>query len=329
MRQLIRSRPLPNLGTLTERQLNRLVAIVGVGVLLLTLGFVGFYLIDRSAPTEVTLAERRIPQLEESIRKEPNSIDLRLQLAGAYGAAHRYADALAQFDAILTAEPDQKTALVNRGDIRLLGDDLDGAAADYRHLIAISKDGEFANVDVQLHQAYYGLGEIMLRQGKPADAILNLKGALTINRTDADTLNLLGLAYLRSGDAKAAIEPLRAAVQFVPVDWPQPYLTLAEAYGALGQTDAAAWAGAMATFSSGDAQTARTTLLTLVAGPAAIDAYVGLGLVNEGAGDRAAALAAYQQALGRDPANYTALSGQMRLGGSPATSAPASASPTK
>lgn len=300
----------------SDRQLNRL--ILGVALILLigipTLGIV--YWFDRVVDTGPPLVERQISQLEAAVRANPNTISLRLQLAGAYGAAKRTTDAIAQLDTVLAASPGDKTALVNRGDLYSTIDRLDAATADYRAVIAIAADGEFARVDTQLHQAYYSLGSIQLKQGQATAAIPNLLAALNINRTDADTLNLLGTAYLRSGDATKAIDPLRSAVLFVPTGWSDPYATLADAYTALGKPDEAAWAAAMVDASAGRLQPARDRLTALVAGPAATDAYVGLGLVSEALGDKRAALDAYDRALARDAENFTALNGKARASGS-------------
>ena len=299
----------------SDRQLNRL--IIGVAMILLvgipTLGVV--YWFDRAPDTGPPLVERKITELEAAVRANPNTISIRLQLAGAYGAAKRYQDAIGQLDAVLAARPDDKTALVDRGDFYRVLDLPDKAMADYSALIALAKDGEFAKVDVQLHQAYYSLGAIQLTKGDTKAAIEDLKAALVIKPTDADTLNLLGTAYVRNGEAAKGVEKLRSAVLFVPTGWADPYTALAAAYTALGQADAASWAGAMADFATGRPQPAHDQLSKLTSGPVATDAYVGLGLIAESTGDDTAALAAYAEALKRDPDNFTAQSGQARASG--------------
>jgi tetratricopeptide (TPR) repeat protein len=321
MKTSVLNRSVPRLGALTDRQLNRLILGVAIALIIGIPTLAILYVIDQAASRQPTLAERQISTLEAQVRENPNTISLRLQLAGAYGAAKRYDDGIAQLTAVLQASPDEKTALVTRGDYYLIEQKLDLAAADYEHVISITAGGEFANVDTELHQAYYNLGSIRLGQGNAADAIKNLEAALVINKTDADTLNLLGQAYLASGDAATAVERLRAAILFVPVGWADPYTTLQKAYTALGKTDEATWAGAMADYAGGNVQAALGVLGTLTSGDAAVDAYVGIGLANEQLGDTAAALAAYRSALALDPQNFTALDGQTR------TSAPA-ASPT-
>jgi tetratricopeptide (TPR) repeat protein len=312
---------LPMSSSLTDRQLNRLILAVLMVLLIGAPTIAIVYFLDRQTESGTTLVERRVGELETAVRNSPNSITLRLQLAGAYGAAARYSDALGQLDAVLGVEPDNKSALVARGDIHVTLGQLDDAATDYARVISIAGGGEFAGVDTELQQAYYDLGSIQLQQDNAADAIGNLEAALAIQTTDADTLNLLGRAYLATGDASRAVDALRKAVLFVPVGWAEPYETLRAAYTSLGRSDEADWAGAMAAFAANQLQEARSVLATLTGGDAALDAWVGLGLIDERLGDTDAALADYDHALAIDPQDFTALSGQSRL------VAPAAASP--
>ena len=124
--------------------------------------------------------------------------------------------------------------------------ELNGAAADYQEVVELSINGEMATVDAGLARAYYGLGSIALQQDKPQEAVDQLLKALAIKRTDADTMNLLGAAYVKAGQPDKAIEPLAQAILFVPVGWAEPYQTLADAYTATGDAELAEWADAMA-----------------------------------------------------------------------------------
>jgi predicted TPR repeat methyltransferase len=82
----------------------------------------------------------------------------------------------------------------------------------------------------------------------------------------------------------------------------------------------------MADVAAGHPEAARDVLATLTSGPAATDAYVGLGLINEKLGDPAAALAAYRHALELDPQNFAAKDGQTRTAGAVASPADAGGS---
>ena len=149
--------------------------------------------------------------------------------------------------------------------------------------------------------------KVLLDLGKPADATGILLKASLIENTDADNLALLGRAYLESGDAAKAIPVLRNAVAFVPTDWADPYTNLAAAYAKVGRVEEAAWANAMAAFATGNPGRARDGLLKLTAGPAATDAYIGLGLIATASGDRATAAEAYRKALAAERSGYLLL----------------------
>jgi tetratricopeptide (TPR) repeat protein len=189
-------------------------------------------------------------------------------------------------------------------------------------VVAIAKDGEMAHVDPMLNAAYFGLGSIALEQGRASDAVTHLQAAVAVKRSDADALNLLGTAYVRAGEPAKAIDALKRAIAFVPLGWTEPYATLAEAYGATGDAARSEWAGAMADLSSGDATGARTRLLALADGAAALEAAIGLGLVSETLGDGVAAAEWYGKALAIDPANAEARLGIGRVSSPDGSAAP-------
>jgi tetratricopeptide (TPR) repeat protein len=201
----------------------------------------------------------------------------------------------------------------------------DEAIVDYNTVIGIAAEGEMANVDPSLEAAYYGLGRIALNQGRPADAIDPLTRALAIMRTDADALNAIGVAYIQTGQAEKAVEPLRTTIALVPVGWAEPYSNLAAAYSAVGKTDLAGWANAMAMVESGDPAGAEQELLKLLDGEAALEATVSLGLIREVDGDTAGAADWYRKATAIDPDDITAQMGLTRVTAGNASSAAPSA----
>jgi tetratricopeptide (TPR) repeat protein len=253
------------------------------------------------------------------------------QLADAYFAKKRFQDAITQYTALIDGKKDVELASLGRGNAYRELSQWDPAIADYNVVIGIGLTGEMANVDPSLESAYYGLGVISIAQGKPADAIEQLKKALLIQRTDADALNLLGAAYVAANQPEQALEPLRSAIALVPVGWADPYKTLSSAYTKLNKTELANWANAMALLESGDPAGAEAELLKLVSGPAATEATTSLGLLKEVAGDTAAAAEWYRKALALDPGNVPAQMGLKRVTdmvapASPAASAAASPS---
>ncbi len=299
--------------TMSNRTLNRLILAVVAILIIGGVAVVALYVTDRYRPAAPTIVDQRTTQLEAAVRKTPEDLSLRLQLAGAYSAAQRYDDALSQYNVVLQSKPQFKSALLGRGQVLDLKGDKDGAAKDFQAVVDLAKNGEFAAEDNELAQADYGLGEIRLGQGKAEDAVTLLKAALAITKTDADTLNLLGQAFLQVGDTAHSIEALRGAVLFVPTNWPDPYATLAKAYTAANQPDEAAWATAMVSLANKQTDNAIATLKPLASGPAATDAKVGLGLAMEAKGDLAGAVGWYKQAIVADPQNFSAQAGLARV----------------
>jgi tetratricopeptide (TPR) repeat protein len=197
-------------------------------------------------------------------------------------------------------------------------------------VVDIAKTGEMANVDPGLEAAYYGLGSIALAQNRPKDAIEPLTNAVAIVRTDADALYSLGTAYLLTDDADKAIDLLRRAIALVPAGWAEPYQRLSEAYDKQGNAAYATWAKAMAALTTGDLATAETSLKSITTGPAAVDALIGLAVLEETRGDSAAAASWYGQALDKDPQNVVAQLGlaRVRAIAAPPSNHPALPSPT-
>jgi tetratricopeptide (TPR) repeat protein len=302
-----------SLTEMPEAQLNRWIKRLGLLVFLGLVAFVAFYAVDRFRAPQPSMMDRELSAMEAAVVADPADIASRGRLADLYLAAERYDDAIAQYSEILRTGKQDEAAYVSRGRAYELKGDLPAAAADYEQVVAIAKDGEMANVDAMLAFAYYGLGNIALQGGEADAAIDHLTKALGIKRTDADTMNLLGAAYVAAGQPEKAIEPLRRAILFVPTGWSQPYAALAEAYTAIGEADLAEWAAAMAIGQDGDPAGAATRLEAIADGSAALDARIGLGIVAEIQDDPARAAEWYRAALDLDADNQAAMLGLSRV----------------
>jgi tetratricopeptide (TPR) repeat protein len=316
------------LKALPDRTLNRLIVGAIAFLVVGTLVVGAIYVSDRWVDRGPTMVERRIQDLEAALKANPNAIGTRLQLVGAYVTAGRDPDALIQLDEVLKVQPDSKTAHLARGDVLRRQGNLDGAVKDYQAIVDLVKGTEFAAEDTELQEAYYDLGAIALERKKPVDAIPLLTESLKIDGTNADTLNLLGTAYLQANQPDKAADSLRKAVSFVPTGWCDPYITLGQAYTGLGKTAEAEWAGAMVDFCQARPAVAKGRLAALVGGTAATDALVGLGMIAEAESDRAAAADYYAKALARDPQNFHAQSGLSRVTDPSVTPLPSPLSPT-
>ncbi|MGE5156487.1 MAG: tetratricopeptide repeat protein [Betaproteobacteria bacterium] len=306
------------LGAVSDRTLNR--AIIGLGLaLVIGLPTVGLlYVVDRNVDPGPPMTQRAVDAAEAAIRKEPNNLSNRLRLAEAYVAADRRADAIAQYTEILRVEPTNGAALIGRGETYMAMGDLTSAARDYQALIDEATGEEMANVDPRLETAYYALGSIALKQGRPADATTMLAKALRINRTDADALTLMGTALLATGDANNAVDVLRRAIALVPSGWSEPYAQLAKAYTTLGDEAGATYAAAMVALCEKRYVEAEAQLKPLVDGAYSRDALIGLGLLAEATGDVQAGVTYYSRVYAADPTDFDAITGLNRLGASPA-----------
>lgn len=291
-----------------------------IGAAVLAVGIVAFGLLyykDQHVPSAPSLVERQIALTEAAVRKAPNDLNARLQLGQVYGEAKRYDAALAQFDQVLKVAPGNKDALLGKGFALMTRGDLDKAAVPLTSITKATRKGEFAGADSQLASAYYYLGVIAVKQHKPDEAVAQLGHALKIEPTDSDAMYQVGLAQLQKGAEVDAIATFRNALRFVPTGWCEPYQQMQTAYTAMKQPALATYASAMAGFCGGKADEAKTRLTALTAGPAAVDAMLGLGLIAEAQNEKATATDWYRKALAKDPKNISAISSLATLGVQP------------
>ncbi len=302
-----------SLTNMPEAELNRWIKRIALLFVVVLIAFVAFYAVDRFRAPAAPILDRELAALEEAVRADPADLASRGRLGDIYLAANRFDDAIAQYTEIIGTGKQNEAAYVSRGQAYEIKGDLDAAAADYTKVIEIASANEMANVDPMLQTSYYGLGDIALQQERPQEAVDYLLKALAIQRTDADAMNLLGDAYVQVGTPEKAIEPLRMAISFVPLGWPDPYQTLAAAYTATGDTAFAEWANAMVAGQTGDVDGAIKRLEAIADGDAALDARIGLGLLAESQGDDITATTWYRKALELDAENKPAQLGLSRV----------------
>lgn len=302
-----------SLTSMDERQLNRWIRRVALLLVAGVVLFTGFYVLDRWRAPATPIVDRQLSALEQAVRDNPEDVVSRGQLADLYVAKGRFEEAVVQYDAILETGKAEQLAKYGRAMAYVGLERYEEATADYLAVVEIARGGEMAHVDPTLQAAYYRLGDLELRQGRPAEAIPYLEKSLAIKRSDADAMYLLGSAFVATGETDKAIASLRAAVAFVPIGWSEPYTAMAEAYAGAGDAAMAEWAGAMAAFAGGRGDEARTRLLAIADGPAAFDAAVGLGIVAEVAGQTAEAADWYRKALALEPESTEARMGLSRV----------------
>ncbi len=300
----------------------RIALRVGVAILALAMGaFASVYYLGQRADAGPSLAQRQIQAAERQVRDQPNNLAPRLALAQAYQSAHRLDDAIAQYDQILHAAPAHRAAILGKAGALLAKGDLTAAGTWYGKVTSAAVKGEFAGADPQLEEAHYFLALIASRQNRPAQAISEARAALKIEPTDSDAWYLLGKAQVTSGQPAAGVVSLRRALLFVPTGWCEPYAALVGAYRTLGKGPQSQYATAMVAFCQKRIPQAQQQLRGLTTGPAAADAWIGLGQIAESTGRQADAVTAYRRARDLEPTNTAVIEALARLGVGPTASA--------
>ena len=294
--------------------------VMRLGVMVLAIGVAAFgfmYYQDQHVDAGPSLVGRQTLAAEAAVKKAPGNIGARLALAASYRSVNRLDDSLTQYDEILRADKSNRFAMLGRGEALIAKGDLKGAAATYKRITSAQKKGEFAGADPQLEEAYYYLGSIAVKQGNAKEAITQLASALKIDRADSDAYYLMGVAELKAGSPLLAVDALNKALEFVPTGWCEPFAQLTVAYGKLGNTPRKTYATGMSDFCLKKPAGAKTQLKTLIKGPVAVDALLGLALIAETESNNQEAASWYKKVLTVDRKNGTAISALSRLGAEP------------
>lgn len=298
-----------SLDQMSDQKLSRLTRRLAVLLVLGSVAFSAFYFLDRHPVAGPSLVDRQIARAEDAVRTAPDNVPARMALASLYLSAERFDAASEQYGQILSIQPEHKLALLGRGTALFLAENLAEAEGMYQKLIDTTAGGEFTMVDPAVEEAHYYLGTIASRTGRLDRAVAEYGAALAIEPTDADACYGLGTAYLALGRPADAIEPLRMATAFVPLEWTDPYTALQDAYTRLGRAADAAWAGAMIDLTQGRYGVGKEKLEPLAGPAASIDVLIGMGYATEGLGDTPAAADWYRAALAVDPTNFNAQQG--------------------
>jgi tetratricopeptide (TPR) repeat protein len=315
---------------ITDKMLNRIILIAGLGLLIGVPLLIGIYWAERHVSGSAPIADQHVLTAEAAVKKDPTSGAARDMLAAAYVDVHRYQDGVDQFSEALKIVSTDRAALLGRGIAFYQLQQYDSAAKDLQAFVTQNGTGEFAKQDPQLEQAYYELGVVQQAQGKWTDSVASETAALKINAADADALYSLGIGLTKTGNPAKGALALKHAVEFVPTGWCEPYTALVEAYTAQPSADGVAYATSMVAMCTGNFAAAESGLKPLVASKDfGVDALIGLALTAARSGDIPGAAGYYQQVLAKEPSNQSAIIGLQGIGGAAPSSAGAvpSASP--
>ena len=314
--------------TITDKMLNRIILIAGLGLLIGIPAFIGVYYATRHVDPAPAITDQHIATAEAQVKANPTDGAARDMLAAAYVSAGRFQDGVDQFSEALKITATDRSALLGRGIAYYQLKSYDLATTDLQAFITQNGTGEFAKQDPQLQRAYYELGVVQGDQGKWAAAVASEQAALKIDAGDADALYTLGVGLTKTGDPVKGAKALQQAVAFVPTGWCDPYQAMVDAYKAQNSADGTAYANGMVAMCTGDYTTAAKTLQPLTASPTfGVSSLLGLALTAARSGDNAAAAGYYNQVLAKDPQNQSAIIGLQQVA-APASAAPAGSQTT-
>jgi protein O-mannosyl-transferase len=211
----------------------------------------------------------------DTVKKSPNSAEVRNNLGLAYAAQGQFDRAIAEYQTALQLKPDYATAHYNVGIAYASQGQFDRAITEYQTALRLSSD--FAEVHNNLGFAYAS-------QNQFDRAIAEYQSALRLKPDYAMAHYNLGIAYASQDQFDRAIAEYQAALRLYP-DLIEAHNNLGAAYASQGQFDRAI----------ADYQAA------LRLNPDLIEAHFNLGIIYASQGQFDRAIAEYQTALRLSP----------------------------
>lgn len=255
-----------------------------------------------------------IAKLEEQIRADPNSAALRVSVADAYMEEHRAPEAIAQYQAALEIDGSSENALYGLGLAYREQGLLNEAGGALQAVIERGKSNPMAGVDKRLQGAHFYLGLILRDQGRYDDAINELRTALGMNRSDADTLFELGKTFALNNNTDDAAAALELAVAFVP-DYKEAYVEIEKLATTMGDPGKAQYAAAMIEVLDGKVSSAIPKLQAVAEQGNSAHYWWALGYALQLTNDNAGAIAAYEKSVAINPGELLAAESLRQLNG--------------
>lgn len=290
-----------------ESRVNRALLTTIILLIVVIFVFGSYYYWDRYIHTSgISPSEVGLSELETLVREQPNDPALRVTLAQYYYENGMFKEAKEQAQQVLDFFPKDEKSLFLVGMTNIQTGDFQNAVAPFELFVDIRHERSLPGNDRYLATALYHLGVSYIHLGEMQPAILALKEALDINRTDADVMYQLGTAYSLENQHEQAIEQFTNAVRFVP-NYSEVYRGMLTSYTALDKPVFATYAEGMLAFCQQDYKMALSQLETAASalenfGPV----YLGLGLTLEQLGDLKAAQVNLYRALEINPNDYAA-----------------------
>lgn len=303
------------LDKISDSMVDKATKVVALLLAVSLLSFGVYYYMDRYAGQDKSsVTEKAIKALEDQVRADPANPALRVAMAGAYIAANRYKESIAQYQEALSVQPENQEALKGLGHTLYLTGRQEEALAPYEKVAQLNQRNPTPRDEPALALVYYNLGNIYLSIGRFDEAVDSLQKTIAIDNGDAEARYLLGEAFRRKGQWEKAAVAYKDAVRFVP-NYLEAYQGLVAAYTALGDNVMAGYARGMASYSSKDFKGAIRQLEAVVKErPGLAEAHNGLGLAYEENGQTDSAARSFRQVLELEPQNLWAKGSLQRIG---------------
>jgi tetratricopeptide (TPR) repeat protein len=171
------------------------------------------------------LYEEAIQHFQTALRANPDSDDIKFDLADAYFRKRLYPDALTAAQSVSAAGQQDDAYLALLGDIYAHLGDSDNATKVFQDAIARNPDND---------QYYLSLTLVQLRNGDLAGAQQTLKKGVARVPGSGKILWGLGVVSALQGNTQQAAQELERAVELLP-EWAGSYSTLGVFYYETGQ----------------------------------------------------------------------------------------------
>lgn len=204
---------------LTARSIRPLDAAIAVlAVLVLAIGgYLGYSVWSHRQETiSAAPASRAVDDLVARVRKDPNNLNLRMELAQSLAVAGRDGEALKQYEAILGVNKTHAPALAGIGFLAMKKQDWKTGEDYFRKVVSLIEGIENANESDQLETAYFYLGTALYERKEYEEAAQNFTNALRIRRDASDTHYALAVTFRELGNERKYRESLENALLFDP-----------------------------------------------------------------------------------------------------------------
>jgi len=194
------------------------VALVALVVAIAALGAWFGYSIwqARYEAANATPAHRFVETVKGQVRKDPNNLNLRIELGRALASVGRFDEANEQLENAIEINKESPEAYYFLGRIAMLQEDNDAANRFFTKVIELTDGEQFSELNPRREESLYALGLIAIDEKEYEQAIGYLKAATRIRKDASDTYYQLARAYWGLGEGDAAHEQLDISYAFDP-----------------------------------------------------------------------------------------------------------------